>query len=52
VIITNYQKARVLKSITALIEQPLKNLKEAIEKRENVLKTFVDLTSDQVFLSN
>lgn len=36
----------MLKSITALIEQPFKDLKEAIEKRENVLKTFADLTSD------
>ncbi|OQE19034.1 hypothetical protein PENSTE_c016G01255 [Penicillium steckii] len=38
--------ARVLKSITALIEQPLKDLKGAIGEKEVALKSFAVLTAD------
>ncbi|PWY91628.1 hypothetical protein BO94DRAFT_574028 [Aspergillus sclerotioniger CBS 115572] len=38
--------ARVLKSITALVQQPLKDLKETVEKKEQAVQKWKDLTAD------
>lgn len=37
-------KARTLKSITALVQKPFKELKEAVEKKEQAVRKWADLT--------
>lgn len=44
VIQTDTLKARILGSITALVQQPFKELKETVEKKEQAVQKWANLT--------